>query len=718
LNWDFKKEMIKYCMADVEVLSRSMLKFRKMFMDNLDVDPFRYITLSSLCMNIYLKAFMPDKSIVARDSNKLVSKTSSEWFNYINNHRIKRERLVYVGQDKIKGVNIHEGKIKNEEDIKCLPCGDAINETIDINKTKKKTNNKVKKEKVKKPEYESYYKLHKKDAEEVEKTYYKFNVDGLDRRTKTVYEFDGCRFHGCRKCFSQANHLFNKTVEKINILIAGGYTVITMKGCEWDNVKNKEMDKEDKQYIEKQAADSHIEIRKALFGGRTEGFKSYVKCQGKEKIYYYDVVSLYPTVNALDDYAVGFKQSYIPTQKEILNGSFIGIVKCVATPNRNLYVPVLPESKDGKLLFHLERMTGVWSSVELKKALEMGYKLDIISGFKYKKYTGLMKGYVEFFLKIKTCNSEIKTLEECNILNERNKKIGLDMHINPKDTAYNPGMKTIAKLCLNSLWGKFGQRPDLDSVALYGERDYNKLIKKIVDVKTNVKSFDLVGAGCLELKCGLNSDDEIEAGYISEITAIFTTANARMRLYDMLSWLDPSQLIYCDTDSVIFIYDEDNPLHKKPSNDAVDLPKSIHFGKSLGSWENELGKDEWITEIVIGGAKSYSYKTNKKQKDGKGDIILNVEGEAVYKTVIRQKGISLDTANSDIFTFEAMCKMVLNDDEEHWLRSEDRFSFSVDNKTKDVITLYLSRSVKSTMKQKRDLFGYNSYPFGYVGVQE
>jgi hypothetical protein len=62
--------------------------------------------------------------------------------------------------------------------------------------------------------------------------------------------------------------------------------------------------------------------------------------------------------------------------------------------------------------------------------------------------------------------------------------------------------------------------------------------------------------------------------------------------------------------------------------------------------------------------------------------------------------------------------MVLNDDEEHWLRSEDRFSFSVDNKTKDVITLYLSRSVKSTMKQKRDLFGYNSYPFGYVGVQE
>jgi hypothetical protein len=28
----------------------------------------------------------------------------------------------------------------------------------------------------------------------------KFSVDGLERKTKTVKEFYGCYWHGCRKC--------------------------------------------------------------------------------------------------------------------------------------------------------------------------------------------------------------------------------------------------------------------------------------------------------------------------------------------------------------------------------------------------------------------------------------------------------------------------------------------------------------------------------------
>ena len=50
---------------------------------------------------------------------------------------------------------------------------------------------------------------------------------------------------------------------------------------------------------------------------------------------------------------------------------------------------------------------------------------------------------------------------------------------------------------------------------------------------------------------------DIEPEYGSEITAAFTTANARIRLMSMLLWLDKSQLVYCDTDSVIFIYNKE-----------------------------------------------------------------------------------------------------------------------------------------------------------------
>ena len=44
--------MERYCKADVTLISKAVLEFRKMFI-KFDVDPFRYVTLPSLCMAIY-----------------------------------------------------------------------------------------------------------------------------------------------------------------------------------------------------------------------------------------------------------------------------------------------------------------------------------------------------------------------------------------------------------------------------------------------------------------------------------------------------------------------------------------------------------------------------------------------------------------------------------------------------------------------------------------
>ena len=70
-------------------------------------------------------------------------------------------------------------------------------------------------------------------------------------------------------------------------------------------------------------------------GGRTEAFKSYCKCIQHQQIFYLDVCSLYPAVNALDDYAVGYKKYVDITRtlvQDILNDKFIGIVKCDIRP--------------------------------------------------------------------------------------------------------------------------------------------------------------------------------------------------------------------------------------------------------------------------------------------------------------------------------------------------------------------------------------------------
>ena len=74
----------------------------------------------------------------------------------------------------------------------------------------------------------------------------------------------------------------------------------------------------------------------------------------------YDVVSLYPTVNAIDDYAVGFNR-YVNNLKveDITSGKFFGLVKVDITPHKDLYVHILPQRAENKLLFRLNDMKGV-----------------------------------------------------------------------------------------------------------------------------------------------------------------------------------------------------------------------------------------------------------------------------------------------------------------------------------------------------------------------
>ena len=222
-------------------------------------------------------------------------------------------------------------------------------------------------------------------------------------------------------------------------------------------------------------------------------------------------------------------------------------------------------------------------------------------------------------------------------------------------------------------------------------KNYDKLIARITDNKINCKSWDIVNENCIEVRFNEDMDKVIEPEFISAITAVMTTANARMRLYDFLSWLDPSQLIYCDTDSCIWLYDDTNPLHKKKDNNDPSLPKSVQFGSGLGQWNDEF-KGSYATEVVVGGAKSYAYK----MADG--------------KTCVKQKGITLDCNNSELVNFETLKTMILNDSS---IKSAERYQFKWIKDNKNVVTTYVARSIHSTVNSKRDLDGFDTKPFGW-----
>ena len=78
----------------------------------------------------------------------------------------------------------------------------------------------------------------------------KGKVDGYDTSTKTVYEFHGCEFHGCRKCKPNNRHVEtfhhpDRTVEEIHqateqktrLIRAAWYTVVDMWECTFKELK-------------------------------------------------------------------------------------------------------------------------------------------------------------------------------------------------------------------------------------------------------------------------------------------------------------------------------------------------------------------------------------------------------------------------------------------------------------------------------------------------
>ena len=51
--FNFRKEMEDYCRSDVDILRRACLQFRQLMLDATEVDPFQYVTITSVCMGIF-----------------------------------------------------------------------------------------------------------------------------------------------------------------------------------------------------------------------------------------------------------------------------------------------------------------------------------------------------------------------------------------------------------------------------------------------------------------------------------------------------------------------------------------------------------------------------------------------------------------------------------------------------------------------------------------
>ncbi len=235
-------------------------------------------------------------------------------------------------------------------------------------------------------------------------------------------------------------------------------------------------------------------FREGYRGGRTEIFNF----KGKD-LYYYDINSLYPYVMQKYKFPIIKYNNFNFTTELTTNGLYY----CYITTPSKIHIPILSYKLDNKLIFPVGSFSGWYFGAELLKAKELGYIIKIQRGYEFKTEY-LFKDFVNHFYKIKKSATGSK--------------------------------REIAKLYLNSLYGKFGQKHYQKSYQLLKNDKYNKNDKDIVlNRKYKLKSLPLI----------------LYYPYIHSEIAGMITSYARLELYYLIERAKPENIYYCDTDSII-----------------------------------------------------------------------------------------------------------------------------------------------------------------------
>lgn len=307
-----------------------------------------------------------------------------------------------------------------------------------------------------------------------------------------------------------------------------------------------------------------IEQQKGYYGGRTETFvRGKIDGLG---LSLYDINSLYPYVMQKYKYPHPNTIQYTDSPKSsIVKYEGLSYVK-VKVP-KNLHIPLLPHRYNNKLCFPIGSFFGWHSHVELRKAIQLGYKIDFISSYYYEK-------------SFNPFNSFVNDLYNKRMYYKKN----------------NNSLEYTYKILLNSLYGKFAQRIYNTDIYFTDNEKQNEKIKKVIQINnSNAMSgltprydIDTPNAeeiedddGNIIIKPKIYYVTDMESPYypsfINPILSIYTTAYARLELYKLFEKVQHNNgtVYYCDTDSIITDY------KFKESKKLGGLKKEIPIDKGL-----------------------------------------------------------------------------------------------------------------------------------------
>ena len=606
--FNFKQEFIGYCRNDVKILLGAIMSFRKLFKEVARTDPTtRNFTLAAVGQETYRSQLMSKPiGIVPAGGYEQTRTTSlgeSLWLDWIQ---------------KTQGIKIDRQQFRGP-----------------------------------------------------------YVADGWHEDTNTVYEFNGCFYHGCPTChplnrdesiYNQDsnshvthNFLYKKYQEKKEYYRKRGFNLIEI----WEHDFAEQVSVSGDPYFNQRTSQlaklktlPKSVIRSSLFGGRTNNFKFQYDTTGKnEKLLYVDFTSLYPFVLKCREYPCGHPNVITENFKDV--NEYFGFVTCRVQPPKQHYLPCLPVKANGKLLFPLclacaaaqtnnfcthepkERaIEGTWTTPELQKAVSEGYVIEeifLVHDYKENSVANedqepMFAKYINLWLRIKQESSGfpgwVKTEEDKDdYIRQYEAKEGIKLE--KSSITKNPGLRSIAKLMLNSFWGKLAQRPNMPQTEIV--TSHKKLMELLNDEKIKITGDQLINEDACLISYEYEDVEDSRVGKTSPAIASFVTSYGRLCLFDLMKEIEgerEGRLLYCDTDSAVFVHREGD--------------KEIETGDFLGELTDEFASDYPGFTCYKGffcGPKSYMLLLSKQEGD-----------QVIHKTISKFKGLTLSSATDNTMT--------------------------------------------------------------------
>jgi hypothetical protein len=285
-------------------------------------------------------------------------------------------------------------------------------------------------------------------------------------------------------------------------------------------------------------------IRESYSGGAVDVYIPHNRISGYldnisstfKKLFYYDVNSLYPTVMATLDMPIGKPIAFEGDIRRVEPDAF-GFFYCKITSPEYLLHPILQRkiktSEGIRTIAGLGSWEGWIFSGEMDNAVKFGYTFEIIKGYQFDKGF-IFKDYVTKMYNLR------------------------------KEYIKSHPMNLIAKLLMNSLYGKFGMKLDSTVIEMFdtSNETENNVFKEMLEAYgETLQDYIQLDSHFLTVRKSMlhynyNKDEDLYHGLDVNI-AIASAITAGGRMWMSVLKNNPKyNLYYSDTDSAVI----DRPL--------------------------------------------------------------------------------------------------------------------------------------------------------------